>query len=459
MLKKARVLVVPVVNPDGFDLSRTDGEYVDLRALNDIDPLGGTGTTLATPGQAYKRKNCRVVDGQDIPDGTCRLTLTSPGGFGLGVDLNRNYGGFWGGPGAAGPVPAAGEVEAGVLDPTYRGASAFSEPETQNIQTLVRERQVTMMISNHTFSNLILRPNGVAPTTIGPDGNPVGNAPDEKGLKALGARMSAQNGYLNQNSWQLYDTTGTTEDWSYNATGGYGYTFEIGAHEFHPPFPEVVDEYLGAGEHEGRGNRAAYLLALQHAIDTSKHGVLKGKAPKGATLRLRKDFESPTWESSFEDHLDSTITVGRKGRFSWVVNPSTRPLLQSRPIEELAADVLRIDLDWPTPDDFDLEVYRKDASGELVEVGTSGNAPGEKEQVQVPDAAAGTYVVRVVNYASVSPSYTVEVGQYATRSTFTDGRREKYTLTCEVGGKALATRKVFIDRGQVKRLNLKRACR
>ena len=489
MLKKARVLVVPVVNPDGFDLSRTDGEYVDLRALNDLDPLGGTGTTLATPGQAYKRKNCRVIDGQDIPDGTCRLTLASPGGFGLGVDLNRNYGGFWGGPGAAGPVPAAGEVEAGVLDPTYRGASAFSEPETQNIQALVRERQVTMMISNHTFSNLILRPNGVAPTTIGPDGNPVGNAPDEKGLKALGARMSAQNGYLNQNSWQLYDTTGTTEDWSYNATGGYGYTFEIGAHEFHPPFPEVVDEYLGAGEHEGRGNRAAYLLALQHAIDTSKHGVLKGKAPKGATLRLRKDFESPTWESSFEDFLDSTITVGRKGRFSWVVNPSTRPLLQSRPVEELAdepfagetieggatepvvgtvdheyvatkaSDVLRIHLDWPTPDDFDLEVYRKDASGELVEVGTSGNAPGEKEEVQVVDAVAGTYVVRVVNYGSVSPSYTVEVGQYATRSTSTDGKREKYTLTCEVDGRALATRKVFIDRGQVRRFDLERACR
>ena len=263
-----------------------------------------------------------------------------------------------------------------------------------------------MMISNHTFSNLILRPNGVAPTTIGPDGNPVGNAPDEKGLKALGAEMSAQNGYVNQNSWQLYDTTGTTEDWSYNATGGYGYTFEIGPDEFHPPFPAVVDEYLGAGEHEGLGNRAAYLLALEHAVDTAKHGVLKGKAPKGATLRLRKDFESPTWESSFEDFLDSTITVGKKGRFSWVVNPSTRPLQQSRPIQQLdeepfagetieggatepvvgtvdheyvatkASDVLRIDLDWPTPDDFDLEVYRKDASGELVEVGTLGQRAG-----------------------------------------------------------------------------------
>ncbi len=491
LLKKARVLVVPVVNPDGFDLSRTDGEYVDLRALNDTgaDPLGGSTAILATPGQAYKRKNCRVVDGQDIPDGSCRATLASPGGFALGVDLNRNYGGFWGGPGAAGPVPPVGEVEAGVADPTYRGASAFSEPETQNVQTLVRERQVTMMISNHTFSNLILRPNGVAPTTIGPDGNPVGNAPDEKGLKALGARMAEQNGYVNQNSWQLYDTTGTTEDWSYNATGGYGYTFEIGAHEFHPPFPEVVDEYLGAGEHEGLGNRAAYLLALEHAVDTSKHGVLKGRAPKGTTLRLRKDFESPTWESSFEDFLDSTITVGRKGRFSWVVNPSTRPLQQSREIAKLddepfagetfeggptepvvgsvdheyvatkSSDVLRINLDWPTPDDFDLEVYRKDASGELVEVGSSGNAPGAKEEVQVPDAAAGTYVIRVVNFASVSPTYTVEVGQYAATTTMTGGGRESYTLSCEKGGKTLASKKVFIDRGQVRRFNLKRACR
>ncbi len=441
-----------------------------------------------------------MIDGQDIPDGSCRATLTSPGGFGLGVDLNRNYGGFWGGPGAAGPVPPPGEVEAGVLDPTYRGASAFSEPETQNIQTLVRERQVTMMISNHTFSNLILRPNGVAPTTIGPSGDPVGNAPDEKALKALGAEMTKQNGYTNQNSWQLYDTTGTTEDWSYNATAGFGYTFEIGPNEFHPPFPEVVDEYLGAGDHQGRGNRAAYLIALQHAIDTSQHGVLKGKAPKGAVLRLSKTFESPTWEGSFDDFLDSSITVGKKGRFSWVVNPSTRPLMQSRMIDKLsdepfagetfeggptepvvgtadheyvatkASDVLRINLDWPTPDDFDLEVYRKDASGELVEVGTSGNSPGAKEEVQIPDAPAGTYIVRVVNFASVSPTYTVEVGQYAATQTRSEGTRESYTLTCEAKGRTTgaasakpksgsAAKEIFIDRGQVKKMNLKRLCR
>lgn len=490
LLKKARVVVVPVVNVDGFDLSRTDGEFVDLRALNDTgaDPLDGSTTILATPGHAYKRKNCRVVDGEDTPQGACRLTATSNGGFLTGVDLNRNYGGFWGGPGAAGSTPDPAAVEVGPLDPTYRGPAPFSEPETQNIQQLVRERQVTMLISNHTFSNLVLRPNGVAPTTIGPDGIPVGDAPDEKALKKLGAQMTSANGYQNIHGWQLYDTTGTTEDWSYNATGGFGYTFEIGANEFHPPFPEVVDEYLGAGRYAGKGNREAYLTALEHAVDTRFHGVLRGKAPAGATLRLTKTFDSPTWESSFEDFLDSSITVGRKGTFSWVVNPSTRPVVRSRTYDAIAdepyrsdtieggptepvvgsvdheyvvdrqADLLRIALDWPTPDDFDLEVYLKKGE-ELVEVGSSGNAPGEKELVELVDAAKGTYVVRVLNYASVSPSYTLQLDHFDAVRKRTKGIKEAYTLTCEVGGKARSSRQVFIDRGQVRRLDLRRACR
>ncbi|WP_442940205.1 M14 family zinc carboxypeptidase [Nocardioides sp. B-3] len=82
---------------------------------------------------------------RDTPDGTCAaFSATSPGGFGIGVDLNRNYGGFWGGPGASDLF----------ADPTYRGAGPFSEPETRNVRNLISNRRVTMMISNHTFSNL-----------------------------------------------------------------------------------------------------------------------------------------------------------------------------------------------------------------------------------------------------------------------------------------------------------------
>src|SRR3990170_8374422 len=108
---------------------------VDLREVDD----GGTVSILGTPGNAYKRKNCRMYDGQESGSGECALA-TGPGGYGAGIDLNRNYGGFWGGPGASDLF----------ADPTYRGAEAFSEPETQNIRELVSSRQVTTLITNHT---------------------------------------------------------------------------------------------------------------------------------------------------------------------------------------------------------------------------------------------------------------------------------------------------------------------
>ena len=166
LLNRGRAIIVPVSNPDGFDASRTSGDIVDLRGTEGV-PYN-PGVLLATPGNAYKRKNCRHVDGQTQPAGTC-VAIPSPGGFGLGVDLNRNYGALWGGPGTS-DNPA---------DPVYRGPAPFSEPETQAIRTLISTRQVTTVITNHTFSNLILRPVGVKPSTIAPDGNPVGFAPDE----------------------------------------------------------------------------------------------------------------------------------------------------------------------------------------------------------------------------------------------------------------------------------------
>ena len=475
LLDRSRVVVVPVVNVDGFELSRTDGDLVDLREADG----GGTVSILGTPGNAYKRKNCRIVDGQDTPDGTCRAgSLTSPGGFGTGVDLNRNYGGFWGGPGASEQL----------ADPTYRGAGPFSEPEIQNVRELVSSRQVTTLISNHTFSNLVLRPNGVHPDTIGHDGLPVGDAPDEAGLKALGKKMTDANGYANIHGWELYDTTGTTEDWSYNATGGYGYTFEIGPDEFHPPFPQVVDEYLGAGAYAGKGNREAYLLALENTVDTATHSVITGKAPKGATLRLRKQFATPTWSASFTDTLDTSMRVGSSGRYAWHVNQSTRPVVMDKMVEitedtpvrtqryqggptminqsvdhpftitEPGIDLLSVDLDWPTPDDLDLEVYRKNADGSLTQVGSSGNAPVDKESAEIAAPATGDYVLRVINFASVAPSYELTATLFDSKtvsSTEVPGLIESWTLTCEKDGRVLQRESVVIDRGEQAKLDLK----
>ena len=155
----------------------TQGMLLDLREADE----GGTASILGTPGNAYKRKNCRIADGAgSTPAGACDAAA-SPGGYGIGVDPNRNYGGFWGGPGASDLI----------ADPTYRGAGPFSEPETQNIRELVSGEQVTTLITNHTFSNLVLRPPGLRSQ---------GDTADEAIYADLGARMAAQNGYTNQRS-------------------------------------------------------------------------------------------------------------------------------------------------------------------------------------------------------------------------------------------------------------------
>ena len=278
LLRKVRVIVVPVLNVDGFEQSRKWGDLVPI-----VDDDGGEEPGAPDSlGNLNKRKNCRVVDGRATPPGGC--DGASPDGFGDGVDLNRNYGWLWGGRGAS-DVPRS---------MTYRGQSAFSEPETQAIRELVSSRHVTTLITNHTYSNLVLRPPGLRSE---------GTSVDEPAMRALGARMVAQNGYRNRLGWQLYDTTGSTESWSYNATGGFGYTFEIGSREFRPPFAQVVDEYFGAGAFAAKGNREAFLIALENAAEPAAalgdhgHGAGRRHAPPVEGVRhsdLDREDPRPT---------------------------------------------------------------------------------------------------------------------------------------------------------------------
>ena len=296
LLQRARVVVVPVVNVDGFEQSRKWGALVG--------EIGSGDPELPGQGNVNKRKNCRVVDGEATAPGGCEPP--SPGGWGVGIDLNRNYGWLWGGRGASDVL----------AHPQYHGPAAFSEPETQAIRELVSSRHVTMLITNHSFSNLVLRPPGLRRE---------GSTVDEPAMRAIGARMVAQNGYRNIRGWELYDTTGTTDAWSYNATGGFAFTFEIGAREFRPPFSQVVDGYVGVGPYAGKGNREAFFIGLEGAVDPRRHAIIRGKAPGGAVLRLSKTFRTRTTGASIPDRLSSNLVVPAGGRFVWHVNPSTRP--------------------------------------------------------------------------------------------------------------------------------------
>lgn len=117
-------------------------------------------------------------------------------------------------------------------------------------------------------------------------------------------------------------------------------------------------------------------------------------------------------------------------------------------------DAARILLDWPLPDDLDLEVYRQEADGSLTEVRSSGNFVGDKEEVLRTAPAAGTYVLRVINFAAASPTYMLTAETYETNLVVTPGLVEAWTLTCEVNGQVLQPIPV-VDRGKQAKVDLR----
>jgi hypothetical protein len=495
LVARTRTIVVPIVNPDGFNASREAGELygnggghaTDLDGNGEVDDVEFI-AAATTHINEYRRKNCRFPVGPAA--GNC-LAQPDQGVFGGGVDPNRNYGAFWGGNGSSDIF----------LEQDYRGPGPFSEPESQNIRELVSGSQVTTLITNHTFSGLVLRPPGIAAQ---------GTTVDEPIYKALGDSMAAENGYSSQYGYQLYDTSGTTEDWSYNATGGLGFTYEIGHLGFHPPFSVTVDEWSGTTDYAtGGGNRAAYYKAQENTADASKHSVLAGQAPSGSVLRLTKTFEMPTSQEGLtvSDTLDSSIVVSdRKGSFEWHVNPSTRPLVAKSSGREATGDPSApqqfesrggttpcANYDTPPPDcyedhpitvpsgagidnakaifriefapvsDYDMKIYRADAAGnatgDAVAVSGHGATDGELgyEQAEVLDPA-GTYIVRVQNYAGLDPwkgAVTFEgPGPYNAPV------QESYTLSCETPqGVVKSARQVFVARGERLALDLRKDCR
>jgi len=327
LLTRERVVILPLVNPDGFissrnafDLGDQLGQEADVTLVEAIAPFGGQ--------FAYRRKNC---DGEVLPPSTpCELAW--------GVDPNRNYGYNWGGAGSS----------ADVTSQSYHGPGPRSEPEVKAVWNFVRTHEVTTLITLHNVAALVLRP----PGTSG-----AGLAPDEAKLKAIGDAMGTAAGYTSQYGYQLYDTSGTTEDDSYAATGGFGYTIELGPPDgnFHMPYETgVVAEWTGANAHSNNqgGLKEALLIAAGAAADPADHAVLKGTAPAGKVLRLHKAFQTKT--SSYcaksvepvlniglgaicltgqkpaltlDDALDATTTIPAGGAYEWHVGQSTRPFV------------------------------------------------------------------------------------------------------------------------------------
>ena len=480
VVQGSRTIVIPVVNVDGFTISREAGEAGDPAGFGQF-------------AYEYKRKNCAISANTpaSFRQGVC---ADNPAGRLRGTDPNRNYGGFWGGAGAS-PTWSSD---------TYRGDAPFSEPEIQNVRSLISSRQITNLITNHTYSNLVLRVPGVY--SVRP---PL----EEPQYKALGDVMASKNGYTSQPSWSLYDTTGSTEDWSFFNTGGFGFTFEIGPDEFHPPFQQgVVNEYLGLGDTAGAGkggNRASYFEMAKATLDKSFHSTLTGTAPAGWDLEISKTFTSETspviqpngtagMPIEYTDTLSSTYD-SKGGKFSWAVNPSTRPIVAGsygrEPLApaqtsvsfanpagipaENAGDPLTgasesftftigalpqvdngtatVSAAWgSTATDWDLYVVNSD--GQIV--GQSAQGGTNREDALLIDPPAGTYTAYLINYeggatddwSSAGVTFANPLPEVRT------GIKEAWQLTCtKPNGEVQANRNVVVERGAT--LDLGNACK
>jgi len=200
-----RIWVVPCVNPDGYYYCHDQG--------NDW------------------RKNRKPYPG------------------GVGVDLNRNYGGSSNGD----PWGAWGSVDSGSIthypsEEVYCGPAPFSEAETQAIRDVFLNNDIHAAISYHTHGEIVIWPWGYTQS---------GQTPDDTYITQLGediaqeiTKQSGSGTYTPKQASFLYPTTGDTIDWAYGYSHyvlgrpTFAYTIEM-CNEFHPPasyLDQIVSE-------------------------------------------------------------------------------------------------------------------------------------------------------------------------------------------------------------------------
>ncbi len=210
----------------------------ELWMVFDLNPDGGE-YDIATGSYASWRKNRQPNAGTSA----------------IGTDLNRNWGYLWGCCGGSSGTPSS---------ETYRGASAFSAPETQVVRDFVSSRviggaqQIKAQIDFHTYGELVMWPYGYTFTDVPADMT----QDDHDTFVTMGQAMASTNGYTPQQGSELYITDGSIRDWLYGVHGVFSFTFEMypvtsGQGGFYPP-----DEVIPA---QTTRNRAAILYLLEQS--------------------------------------------------------------------------------------------------------------------------------------------------------------------------------------------------
>jgi hypothetical protein len=233
-----------------------------------------------------------IVDNRELwfvpcvnPDGYYHNEFTNPEGGGLwrknrrnngggsfGVDLNRNFSYAWGFDNI-GSSPNPGSE-------TYRGTSAFSEPETQHLRDFISAKGFDITLYFHSYSNLVLWAWGYQ----------VAYTPDEDIFAQMGDSIAAFNNYSPGPGWSLYLVNGDSDDWGYGEQTtkqkNFAFTIEVGTGTdgFWPQLsriPQLVSENLQpclflariAGQQYSLRVPAQPVLTVDPVVDSSAYTV------------------------------------------------------------------------------------------------------------------------------------------------------------------------------------------
>lgn len=155
------------------------------------------------------------IDNSPYGGGMYRKNRRNSGNGNYGVDINRNYGYSWGYDNSGSSPSSSSE--------TYRGARAFSEPETRMMKQFCENRNFKFAINYHSYSNLCLYPWGYIASLCD----------DDSLFSQFSKLMTAENGYTYGPACStIYPTNGGSDDWMYGeqTTKGkiFAYTPEIG---------------------------------------------------------------------------------------------------------------------------------------------------------------------------------------------------------------------------------------
>ena len=385
IMTHVRNVVVPVVNVDGFEYSRSH----PMTAVEN----GTTNTAINTPfgiltQGSYWRKNKRslLMSGFGVSVGRLNVVdAQKPGDAdAYGVDPNRNYSYAWGDDQGG----TSSSLESGI----YRGEKPLSEAETSNVADLLKSMHATAMITHHTSGNLVLWAWGDTRE----------DAPDNPLLEGFGRAMAAYNGYTPQKSIDLYVTTGTCSDYAYGVTGSIGYTFEHAGSTFHPPYPSTVPAMyaknreamillavLGCMKPEDRPElgltpEAVAQLDAQGVGSDLVYGIVRGRAvttggkPVPAQLTLTKTFDTKLWkdgdgsnplgQSTVRERIETAMTTGPDGVFEWHVNPSTRPAVEAAAQDDSQRETYLLTVTGPSGEGYSRRLVVR--RGQVVDLGT-----------------------------------------------------------------------------------------